>query len=563
MRCILLPLTLAIAMSIPALTETFPDTAQLKEMAARFAPTPLQVDLSGLSPGDRRALSKLIQAGHIVDRIFMEQLWSGDNALYEKLLADHTPLGSARLHLFWIYKGPWSDLDAHKAFLPGVPERKPLGANFYPPDMTREEFDKWVASLPHDEAAKAKSFFTAIRRDPAGRRLFIVPYHQAYHSYLEEAAQLLKEAASDTTNESLRRFLKLRAQAFLDDDYYASDIAWMDLDAPIDVTIGPYETYNDELFGYKASFEAYICLKDEAETQKLNGFSAHLQEVEDNLPLDRQYRTKLGALMPIRVVNEVLSAGDGNHGVQTAAYNLPNDEKVVQQKGSKKVMLKNVQRAKFDSTLVLISKLVLPALARKNLSFNSFFTHILAHELSHGIGPHEIRVDGRSTSVRLELKDLYSTIEEAKADVTGLFMLQYFFDNGILPGGAGAEHRLYTTYLASSFRTLRFGITEAHGRGMALQFNYLMDHGAFVARDDGTFDVDYGKVKDAVRSLDHDLLTIEAHGDYAGAQKMLNRLAVIRPEVQRALDRMSQIPVDIEPVFVTADELVPPKHSYR
>ena len=225
----------------------------------------------------------------------MEQLWSGDNALYEKLLADDTPLGRARLHLFWIYKGPWSDLDAHKAFLSGVPERKPLGANFYPPDMTREEFDKWIAALPHDEAAQAKGFFTAIRRGSAAHRLSIVPYHRAYHSYLEEAAQLLKEAASDTTNESLRRFLNLRAQAFLDDDYYASDIAWMDLDAPIDITIGPYETYNDELFGYKASFEAYVCLKDEAETQKLNGFSAHLQEVEDNLPLDRQYRIRSSA----------------------------------------------------------------------------------------------------------------------------------------------------------------------------------------------------------------------------------------------------------------------------
>jgi hypothetical protein len=563
MRCILLPLALAIAMSISAFTETFPDTAQLKEMAARFAPTPLQVEISALSPGDRRALAKLIQAGHIVDRIFMEQLWSGDNALYEKLLIGQTPLDRARLHLFWIYKGPWSDLDAHKAFLPNVPDRKPLGANFYPLDMSREEFDKWVAKLSHDRAAAAKSFFTVIRRDSATHQLSIVPYHQAYRSYLEQAAQLLREAAGETQNDSLKRFLNLRAQAFLNDDYYASDIAWMDLDAPIDVTIGPYETYNDELFGYKASFEAYVCLKDEVETQKLKGFSSHLQEVEDHLPMDPQYRTKLGGLMPIRVVNEVLSAGDGNHGVQTAAYNLPNDEKVVQQKGSKKVMLKNVQHAKFESTLVPISKLVLPPPARKNLSFDSFFTHILAHELSHGIGPHEIRAGGRSTSVRLELKDLYSTIEEAKADVTGLFMLQYFFDNGILRGGAGAEHRLYTTYLASSFRTLRFGITEAHGRGMALQFNYLLDHGAFIAREDGTFEVDYGKVKDAVRNLDRELLTIEAHGDYAGAQAMLNRLAVVRPEVQRALDGMNHIPVDIEPVFVTADELVSPKHSYR
>jgi hypothetical protein len=525
------------------------DSAGLKRMAAQFAPAPLRVDTAHLSIGDRKALVKLIEAGRVIDDIFFEQLWDGNQALEKRLATDRSPLGQARLELFQLYKGPWSDLDNHRAFVPGVPERKPLGANFYPEDMTREEFERWASD-------KAKSFFTVIRRKAGSRALEVVPYSRAYRPDLERAAKLLREAASLTDNASLKRFLDTRATAFLDDDYYASDLAWMDLDAPIDITIGPYETYNDELFGYKASFEAYICLKDEAETAKLENFTRHLQEVENNLPIDAAYRNpKLAANMPIRVVNQLLSAGDGNHGVQTAAYNLPNDERVILEKGSKKVMLKNVQHAKFDGTLTPISRVVLPAAAQPDLSFDWFFTHILAHEISHGIGPHEITLDGKKTSVRLALKDLYSTIEEAKADSTGLFMLQYFFDKGILQGGEANEKKLYNTFLASAFRTLRFGIHEAHGRGMALQFNFLTDRGAFVERPDGRFEVNYAKVKGAIRDLTQRLLTIEAQGDYAAAKSMLDLLGVLRPSVAAALDKLKDIPVDIRPIFVTADEL--------
>src|SRR5437899_10027647 len=241
------------------------------------------------------------------------------------------------------------------------------------------------------------------------------------------------------------------------------------------------------MFGDKAAVQAYVNLLDDKERAKLKFFADHMQEIENNLPIDPKYRNpKIGADSPIRVVNEIFSAGDGNHGVQTAAYNLPNDERVVQQKGSKRVMLKNVQEAKFKSILTPISKRMLPAAAQSDLSFDSFFTHILAHEMTHGIGPHSIHVQGRSTSVRQELKELYSAIEEAKADITGLFMLQYFYDHGMLPGGVENERRLYTTFLASSFRTLRFGLKEAHARGMAVQFNYLEDKGAFVASPDGT-----------------------------------------------------------------------------
>ena len=528
-----------------AAAAVMPDLAQLKQMSARFAPVQLKHDESGLSAGDRRALPKLVEAAKVLNLLFMDQLWSGDRALYEKLQKDTSPLGKERLHYFWLNKGPWSDLDGHAAFLPGVPERKLLGANFYPEDMKREEFEAWAKSLVAPAREQAEGFFTVIRRS-AGK-LTAVPYSKAYAGDLEKAARLLRDAAALTDNPSLQHYLTLRADAFLSNDYYASDVAWMDLDAPLDITIGPYETYNDELFGYKAGFEAYITIRDNQETGRLKDFSSRLQEVEDNLPIDPRYRNpKLGAASPIRVVNEVYAAGDGAHGVRTAAFNLPNDERVVHEKGSKRVMLKNIQEAKFETNLTPTAGQMLSKSAREDLSFEYFFMHILAHELSHGIGPHQIQVAGRDTTPRQEMKELYSAIEEAKADVTGLFMLQYLFDHG-LPHSPAAERQLYTTFLASAFRSLRFGLTEAHGKGMALQFNYLSDKGAFVANPDGTFAVDYAKIKQGVRDLTHDLLTLEATGDYAGARKMLDTLGVVRPAMQRALDGLKNIPTDIDP----------------
>lgn len=543
----------------------FPDAAQLKKMAARFAPTPLEVDTSGLSSGDQKALVKLIQASRLINDIFLTQLWSGNHAELAKLEKDKSELGRARLHYFWINKGPWSEIDGHTAFAPGVPEKKIPGANFYPEDMTKAEFESWAKALPANQREQAEGFFTVIRRDST-RKLTIVPYSQEYRADLERASALLKEAATLTDNATLKKFLETRAAAFLSNDYYESDIAWMDLDAPLDITIGPYETYNDEIFGYKAGYEAYVNVRDEQESAKLASFSEHLQEIENNLPEDPQYRNpKLGASSPIRVVNQVFSAGDGNHGVQTAAYNLPNDDRVIQQKGSKRVMLKNVQEAKFRSVLEPIAAEVLPAADRKYLDFEPFFTHILAHELTHGIGPHQITINGRSTNPRLELKELYSAIEEAKADITGLFALQFLMDHGSpsVPHGEEAERKLYTTFLASSFRTLRFGLKEAHARGMAIQVNYLLDKGGFQANPDGTFAVDFSKIKQAVSDLDREFLTIEATGDYARAKKMLDTLAVIRPEVQRALDRLTHIPTDIEPVFVTANRIAPPQPNER
>jgi hypothetical protein len=524
---------------------------ELASKIARFAPTVLTADTTKLTAKDKLALNKIIQAAKLLDPLFLRQVWSGNAALETKLLADKTPLGRQRLHYFYINDGPWSRLDNNEPFIEGVPNEKPRQAAAYPDDMTKEEFNSWVQGLPDAEKQKATGFFWLIRRGADGK-LTTVPYSQAYRQYLDPAAKLLREAAALTSNATLRDFLDKRADAFGTDDYYASDVAWMDLDSPIDVTFGPYETYEDELFSYKASFETYVTLRDDAESAKLAKFSRYLQELENNLPMDASYRNpKLGAASPIRVVNEVFSSGEGNSGVQTAAYNLPNDERVVKEKGSKRVMLKNVQDAKFNKTLIPISRVVLEPAERASLSFDSFFTHILCHELMHGLGPHNITVGSEQTTVRKQLKDLHSAIEEAKADVTGLWALQYMIDHNIID--KGMEKTLYITYLASMFRSVRFGITEAHGKGVAMQFNYLSDEGAIIYNEKlGTFSVDHAKFKAGVTKLTHDLLTLEAEGSYEKAKAILDKFAVIRPPMQTALDRLKDVPVDIEPVFPLA-----------
>ena len=544
---------LAFAMTTLAADASLED---LRRMTARFARVDLRVDISRLSAGDRLALAKSIGAARILNKIFLRQKWSGNEALEVKLHADKSPLGQARLDYFLLNRGPWSELDGHKAFLPGVPATKPEGAGFYPENVTKAEFETWVKTLPPAVRARALGFFSVIRRDAAGK-LQAVPYSGSYGTDLENAAQFLREAAKATGNTSLRHFLETRASALFSNDYYECDVAWMDVDAPLDVTYGPYETYNDEMFGYKAAFEAYINIRDDAETARVRFFGDHLQEVENNLPIDPKYRNpKLGALAPIRVVNQVYASGDGDHGVKTAAYNLPNDERVVAEKGAKRVMLKNVQEAKFARTLVPIAKVVLAAEAQRDLDFESFFTHIVAHEMSHGLGPQRITVAGRATTPRQELKELYSAIEEAKADVLGLFMLDILAQKGYMKVD---ENHLYTTYVASSFRSVRFGVHEAHGKGMALQFNYLRDKGAITTTAGGKWSADIPKTRAAVRTLAHDLLTIEATGDYAGAKKLLDTLGVIRPELQASLDLLRDVPVDIRSVFVTADELAPEK----
>ena len=529
-----------------------PGLAELQSMTARFAPVDVRVDLSQLPANERRALASIVRAAQIIDALYLRQVSPRNEAQLLALLQDHSPLGQARLHYFMINKGPWSELDLNRPFLPGVDER-PAQANFYPADATRAEVETWLNSLAPPEHDFAAGFFTTIRRTPGGT-LMAVPYALEYQNELTEAARLLRAAAALTTQPTLRAFLEKRAAAFISNDYFDSDMAWMDLDASIEPTIGPYEVYADEWFNFKAAFEAFITVRDAAESARLAHFSSELQDLEDHLPIDPQYRNpKLGGYAPIRVVNVVYNSGDGNHAQQTAAFNLPNDERVVSAKGSKRVLLKNFQQAKYQQVLLPIAARVLAPADRKRVGFESFFTHILMHELMHGLGPQAIHVDGRATTVRQELKELNGPLEEAKADVSGLWALQYLMDKGVLD--KRQERATYTTFLASTFRTLRFGLTEAHARGMALQVNNLLDHGAIRSARDGTFSLDIGKAKQAVIELTHDIMTLQAHGDYAGAHALLARMVVIRPQVRRMLDRLKDVPVDIAPQLVTAAQL--------
>ena len=540
--------TLLLATIASANEMPLPNEAELLAMTARFAPVTVKVDTSALPANEKLALAKMVEAAKIFDALYYRQVAPLNETYLAELVTDTSPLGRARLHYFALNKGPWSRLDENRAFLPGVGP-KPPGASFYPADSTREEIEAWIKTLPAAEQEQATGFFSIVRRKADGG-LMLIPYHIAYQSELLPAARLLREAAAATTQPTLKNFLEKRARAFLTNDYYDSDMAWMELDATIEPTIGPYETYEDEWFNYKAAFEAFICLTDAAETAKLARFSAELQGLEDRLPIDPKFRrAKLGGLSPIRVVNVVFNSGDGNRGIQTAAFNLPNDERVVAAKGSKRVMLKNYQEAKFAHVLVPISKHTLSASDQPLVAFDPFFTHILMHELMHGLGPQEITVGGRATTVRLELKELNSTLEEAKADISGLWALQQLMDKGVID--KAQERAMYVTFLASSFRTLRFGLGDSHAKGMALQLNWLLDTGGFTIAADGRFGVDFAKIKQGVASLTTEIMTIQATGDYARGKALMDRLVVIRPRVKSLLARCNDLPVDIEPRFAT------------
>jgi hypothetical protein len=532
---------------------TEPETQRLETMAARFAPVELTADVSTLPESERQVLAKLIAAAKVFDALFLRQVWEGNETMLLDLARDDSPLGRARRHYFLINKGPWSRLDENQPFIPGAPP-KPPQANFYPPGATKAEVEAWFKTLGAAERARATGFFTTIRRAADGK-LIAVPYSVEYQSEVAHVAALLREAAALTAQPTLESYLEKRAAGLLSNDYYDSDVAWMELDATIEPTIGPYEVYEDEWFNYKAAFEAFITLRDDAETEKLARFGSELQEIEDNLPIDPKYRNpKLGALAPIRVVNTVFSSGDANRGVQTAAFNLPNDERVIAEKGSKRVMLKNNQEAKFRMVLQPIAQVALAADDRQHVSFDAFFTHILMHELMHGLGPHNIAVGGRATTVRQEFRDAYSTIEEAKADVSGLFALQYLVDRQKLDAALGQT--MYVTYLASMFRSIRFGITEAHGRGVAIQLNYFLDNGGVTVAQDGTFAVNAERIKRNVADLTRDIMTMQAVGDYTAAKQMMEKLGVVRPQVQTVLGKLTGVPVDIEPRFATAERLL-------
>ncbi|HOJ08130.1 MAG TPA: peptidase [Ignavibacteriaceae bacterium] len=521
------------------------EVTMLKEKLAKFVPVKIQYDETILTDREKAVLEKLYYASKIIDDIFLEQVYSKNDEIKSRLIKSEDDLSKLQLELFNIMFGPFDRLEDNAPFI-GV-DKKPLGANFYPEDMTKEEFENWIKQNPQDE----KSFtseFTVIRRDNG--KLVAIPYSEYFKDKLTEASNLLKEAAGFADNPSLKKYLISRADAFLSNDYYQSDMDWMDLkDHNIEIVIGPYEVYEDEMFNYKASFESFVTIKDPVETKKLEVFAKYLNDIEKNLPLDDKHKNfSRGSESPIVVANEVFTAGDTKAGVQTLAFNLPNDERVRQAKGSKKVMLKNVHEAKFEMLLKPIAEIVLDSDQLKYVTFNAFFNHTLMHEMSHGVGPGFIKINGRNTEVKRELKETYSTIEECKADILGMYNNMFMIEKGVYP--KESEDEIMVTFLAGAFRSMRFGIGEAHGGGNAIIYNYLLEKGAY------TFDettqkvkVNFEKIHPALRELANLILTIQAEGNYQGAKELIAKYAVNSSSIETLRKKLERLPVDIKPVF--------------
>jgi len=525
--------------------------ADTPQRVAQFPTTVIDYDHALLNDNERQVVARLIEASRLIDEIFWRQVSEKNPALRDRLQkqAGDSFLARAGYDYFIINKGPWDRLKSDEPFIGTRP--KPPGAAFYPEDLTKEEFEKYVAAHP-DQKDALQGLFTVVRRD--GTALVAIPYSTYYRHFLQPAAAKLREAAALTTNESLRTFLNKRADAFLSDDYRDSDMAWMDLNGPIEITIGPYEVYEDDLFNYKASFESFVTVVDAAESAKLAAYAHALPDMERNLPEPEQYKNpNRGTESPIRVVQEIDTAGDARRGVQTAAFNLPNDEYVREKKGSKKVLLKNVMDAKFRQSGRPIALRVLDPSLVNLLTFDAYFNHTLFHELSHGLGPGYVtRPDGSRVEVRIPLKNLYSTIEECKADVLGIWNILYAQQHGLLT--SFNERQLFATYAGLMFRSTRFGVGEAHGRGTAVQWNWLRERGAITPVAAGKYTVDFARMRDAVRDLATELLTIEATGDANRAKALLDKYGVETAEMRAVDATLKDIPVDIWPVFPAAGE---------
>jgi len=517
----------------------------VKKEIANFSPTELKYDDSILDDRQKIVVEKLYRASKLIDSLFLNQVYSKNEEIKADLMGQNSEEAKLKLELFNIMFGPFDRLEHDKPFIGTA--TKPAGANFYPEDMTKEEFEGWIKIHPEDQ----KSFtseFTMIRRDSDS--LVAIPYSEYFKDKLTEISNILKDAAGYADNPSLKKYLLTRAAAFLSNDYYESDMAWMDVkDNDIEVVIGPYEVYEDNLYNYKASFESFLTIRDPKESKKLEVFKKYLKDMELHLPIPMEYKNlDRGSESPIAVVNEVFVAGDSKAAVQTLAFNLPNDERVRKAKGSKKVMLKNVSEAKYEKQLIPIAKIVLDQEQFQYVTFNSFFTHALMHEMSHGIGPGFIKVNGRNTEVRIELKETYATLEECKADILGMYNNVFMIEKGVFP--KSFEKETYVSFLAGIFRTVRFGINEAHGGGNAIIYNYLLENGGY-EYDEATqkVKVNFEKVGKALKDLANMILMIQAKGDYNAAKELIKKDAVISPSMQTLINKLSDIPVDIKPVF--------------
>ncbi len=495
-----------------------------------YAPVELTADLSALSDNQRALIAKLIEASEIMDDLFWKQAYGDKDALLNSLQDENTRRFAE------INYGPWDRLAGDRPFVDGIGD-KPLGANFYPADMTREEFEAW------DNPDK-RGLYSLVRRDTDGN-LVLVPYHEAYRAELERAANLLREAAGLAEIESFARYLRMRADALLNDDFQPSDMAWMDMkDNIIEVVIGPIESYEDQLFGYRTAYESYVLLKDLEWSERLGRFAQYLPELQRGLPVPEEYKREMpGSDADLNAYDVLYYAGHSNAGSKTIAINLPNDEQVQLEKGTRRLQLKNAMQAKFDHILVPIADILIAEDQRKHITFDAFFSNTMFHEVAHGLGIKNT-LDGRQT-VREALLDHASSLEEGKADILGLYMVGELQKRGELEGEL---MDYYTTFLAGIFRSVRFGASSAHGKANMVRFNFFREAGAF-SRDEetGTYRVNFEKMQQAVEDLSRLILTLQGDGDYKGVDRLVREKGIIDAGLQRDLDRLAEadIPVDI------------------
>ncbi len=517
----------------------------LEAMRAEIAVVDMAPDTSFLTVEEARVVNLLNQAATLMSKIYLRQVSEDNPKIREEIAAGNHPDKEILLNLFDLHFGPWDTLGHDKPFYGSA--EKPAGAAFYPADMTKEEFDAHIAAHPEDKDAFT-SGYTVIRRNEAGA-LKAIPYSVYYKEWLEPAAGLLREAAAITSNGSLARFLTLRADAFLSDDYYESEMAWMDLEGPIEVAIGPYEVYTDGLFGYKTAFEAFVTVKDPEESAALAKYKDYLRDMEANLPVPPEYKNfRRGFESPIAVVAQVHGGGDNAPGVQTVAFNLPNDERVREAKGAKKVLLNNVMAAKFDRILEPMAEHVLVGDQALLLMQKYMGAQVLFHELAHSLGPGTIVKNGAETTVTAELKELHGPIEEGKADVMGAYNVLYMMEKGELP--AAEKENFLATYFVGLFRAMRWGVNEAHGQGAAFQYAFFKEQGAFTVDEaTGKFRIDFPKLEAAISALTAEIVFVEGDGDYARAKAFLDKYAVLDAPATAIIASLTDIPVDIQPVY--------------
>ncbi|MDX1404880.1 MAG: Zn-dependent hydrolase [Woeseiaceae bacterium] len=497
-----------------------------------YAKFPLVADLSHLSDAQRRMLVKLIEASQIMDELFWRQAFRDD---YQSWL-EGIGVDDAR-RFAEINYGPWDRLNNDSPFIEGFGE-KPLGAAFYPPDMSKQEFE---AAILEGKTGQ----YSLIRRDASGN-LTVVPYHVAYAGELGDAATLLRDAADLADDPGFANYLRLRAAALLSGEYRESDMAWMDVKTnPIELVIGPIETYEDRLFGYRTAFEAYVLVKDQAWSEALAGFATFLPQLQRGLPVDDPYKAEMpGTDADLNAYDVVYSAGHGNAGSKAIAINLPNDEQVQLSKGTRRLQLKNAMQAKFEKILVPIADLLIDESQRRHITFDAFFANTMFHEVAHGLGVKNT-IDGNST-VREALLDIASSMEEGKADVLGLYMVTRLHEAGELGDSDLMDN--YVTFIASVFRSVRFGASSAHGKANMVRFNFFREQGAFVRdAETETYNVDFDRMQSAMEALSRRLLTLQGDGDYPGAKSLTEEKGVIDDQLQADLDRLTQanIPVDI------------------